>query len=163
MKVERLKAAVEELQDIINEMQTEVNDFQAKKSEWYDFHLQLFRSGLMNNDQFERHVWNECQSMRTLFDDDLYAIQRLAAGLEKRYEAFKQLDAHLRRVKASTPYNKPWDWKEWLVRFKDSDDGREEEQKFFGPSADYAVGKCMIENKYDGNTIDIIEVREVEA
>ena len=56
MKKERLKAAIDELASIIDEMQTEVNEFHAKKGDWYDFHLQLYRSGLMSNEQFERDI-----------------------------------------------------------------------------------------------------------
>ena len=160
MKKERLKAAIDELTSIIDEMQTEVNEFHAKKGDWYDFHLQLYRSGLMSEEQFERDIWKETQSMHTCFDDDLYALQRLVIVLDKRYESFKQLREHLDRVIACSR-TKPHDWKEFEVEFKDSDCGHVEKNRFFAPSENYAVQMCMKHNKYEENEVDILEVKEV--
>ena len=142
---------------IIEEMQTEVNEFNAKKRDWYDFHLKLYLSGLMSDEQFDRDIWKESRIMRTYLDDDLYALQRLVIDLDKTYESFKQLREHLERVVACSR-TKPHDWKEFEVEFKDSDCGHVEKNRFFAPSENYAVQMCM---KYKENEVDIIEVKEV--
>lgn len=160
MKKERLKAAIDKMTSIIEEMQTEVNEFNAKEGDWYDFHLQLYRSGLMSDEQFDRDIWKESQSMRTYLDYDLYALQRLVIDLDKTYESFKQLREHLERVVACSR-TKPHDWKEFEVEFKDSDCGHVEKNRFFAPNVNYAVHRCMKYNKYDGNEVEILEVKEV--
>lgn len=158
MKKERLKAVIDELTTIIDEMQTEVNDFHAKRSDWYDFHLQLFRSGLMGHEQFEREIWREIQSMHTCFGDDLYALQRLALVLDVRYESFKQMESHLQRaIDCSRP--KPTDWKEYVVRFGCPENVQEEE-RYFAPNEDYARKMCSKHHKFDCDCI-ISEVKEV--
>lgn len=158
MKKERLKAAIDELTSIIDEMQTEVNEFNAKKGDWYDFHLQLYLSGLMSDEQFDRDIWKEAMSMRTYLDDDLYALKRLVIVLDKRYESLKQLMEHLDRVVACSR-RKPNNWKEFEVKFKDSDCGHIEKNRFFAPSENYAVQMCMKYNKYEENEVYIIEVK----
>lgn len=160
MKKERLKAAIDELTSIIDEMQTEVNEFHAKKGDWYDFHLQLYRSGLMTDKKFDRDIWSEYHSMRTCFGDDLYALQRLVIILDKRYESFNHLREHLDRV-VSCSLTKPHDWKEFEVEFNDSDCGHTVKNRFFAPSENYAVHMCMKYNKYDDKDVDIIKVKEV--
>lgn len=160
MNKERLKAVIDEMTSIIDEMQTEVNEFHAKKGDWYDFHLQLHRSGLMSDEQFERYIWKETHSMHTCFDDDLYALQRLVIVLDKRYESFRHLREHLDRVVACSR-RKPNNWKEFEVEFKDSDCGHVEKNRFFAPSENYAVQMCMKHNKYEENEVDILEVKEV--
>ena len=160
MKKERLKAAIDELTSIIDEMKTEVNEFNAKKGDWYDFHLQLYRSGLMSDEQFKRDIWKETQNMNTCFDDDLYTLQRLVIVLYKRYESFKQLMEHLDRVVACSR-RKPNNWKEFEVKFKDSNFGHIEKNRFFATSENYAVQMCMKYYKNEENEVDIIEVKEV--
>ena len=160
MKKERLKAAIDELTSIIDEMQTEVNEFQAKKVDWYGFHLQMYRSGLMTDEQFDRDIWSEYHSMRTCFGDDLYALQRFVIVLDKRYESFKQLREHLDRVVACSR-RKPNNWKEFEVKFKDSDCSHIEKNRFFAPSENDAVQMCMKYNSYEENEVYILGVKEV--
>ena len=158
-----MKAAVEEMQNVIDELQKEVCQFSEKMVDWYELNLQLLNSGLMTKPQFDRDVWKERQTMHTCFDDDLYAMSRMIVGLGKRYESFKQLEEHLQRVIESQSCNKPADWKEWSVRFKDSVLPFEEERKIFGPSSNYAAQMVVNKFKQEYNTIEIVEVKEVES
>ena len=160
MKTERLKTAVKVLQAALEEIQREVNDFHNERSEWYDKQLQLLRSGLMNDPQFDKFVWREQKEMHTGLDDTLYAIQNLVRNLDKGYENFCQTREHLHRVVSGSPFHKPWDWKEWRITFEEKGCSVPQVEDYYGPSSEYAKQKCLqYHEKYD--PIQITRIEEV--
>lgn len=161
MDKKRLNAVIDELTSIIDEMQGEVNDFMAVKSRWYERQLELYRSGLISHEDFDRKVWKEHQTMHTCFDDDLYALQRLALCLDKRYENFRQLQGHFGRIALTTKFEIPEGLKEFEVEYKDSGCACNETELYITKDAEEAKRLCLEQVKRVFNEVDIIEVREV--
>ena len=162
MNIERLKKAVEELETLIEEMQDECSQFREKKSDWYDFQLCRWHSGLKTKEQFNKEVFDKYQEIDTLFDDDLFSLQRGILNLETRYRKFDDVSKKLDKIVEDSDKNIPEGWKLWKVTFNDSDYASLDSRTVYGPNEEYAKNRILAIQKRDYNEINVTKVERVK-
>lgn len=154
---ERLKAAVEELTAILQEMQVEFKEYERKKSAWYYNQLKQHYSGLSNDEEFQKDVFDKFLSLHSHFYVD--DITSMIECIEKRLKFFEQENGRLDKVIAEAKNKVPAGWKSYKVKY--TEEGWEDEFFCYAPSAEKAVEFCK-QVKVIHNVSSVNEAEEVK-